>query len=234
MGPRCGGAGRHRREARRQQPLGVRRPAVLGRRGRLLHQRLHAGERRLAGSRRHRLAALVPRPPSGRRRLELRVGGGLDAVLVPLHPQRAEGDAVLRASRPAATDGCARPVTPPRSTCSSATCCTGSRRASRSRSLDDASSPTRSAGSTRAQRRRLLPCRVARTTAARPTLASRRRSRSIRPATQPDGTWLQEQRIPAAPGSRWTCRSVEPSPWLTFFATRALAWWDENAKFDRS
>ena len=34
MGRGCGGAGRHGREARRQQPVGVREPALLGRRGR--------------------------------------------------------------------------------------------------------------------------------------------------------------------------------------------------------
>ena len=77
VGPRRLGAVRHRRAARRQQSLGVRRPAVLGRRGRLLHQRLHAGERRMAGCRRLRDRRLVRRAPAGRRRVELRVDRGL-------------------------------------------------------------------------------------------------------------------------------------------------------------
>lgn len=48
----------------------------------------------------------------------------------------------------------------------------------------------------------------------------------IRSARQPDGTWLQERRHP---GRVWFEIDVpvgEPSPWLTFHATRALAWWD--------
>lgn len=48
----------------------------------------------------------------------------------------------------------------------------------------------------------------------------------IRAARRPDGTWLQEYRLP---GRAWFEIDVppgEPSPWLTFYATRALAWWD--------
>lgn len=49
----------------------------------------------------------------------------------------------------------------------------------------------------------------------------------IRDARQPDGTWLQERRHP---GRVWFEVDVgvgEPSRWLTFYATRALTWWDE-------
>jgi hypothetical protein len=49
----------------------------------------------------------------------------------------------------------------------------------------------------------------------------------IRAARQPDGTWLQERRHP---GRVWFDIDVppgEPSPWLTFYGTRALAWWDD-------
>jgi hypothetical protein len=48
----------------------------------------------------------------------------------------------------------------------------------------------------------------------------------IRSARRPDGTWLQERRHP---GRVWFEIDVpvgEPSPWLTFSATRVLAWWD--------
>ncbi|HEX3678744.1 MAG TPA: squalene cyclase [Galbitalea sp.] len=52
----------------------------------------------------------------------------------------------------------------------------------------------------------------------------------IRSARREDGTWLQERRHP---GSVWFEVDVapgEPSPWLTFFGTRALAWWDDAAQ----
>ena len=45
-------------------------------------------------------------------------------------------------------------------------------------------------------------------------------------ATFPDGTWLQDRRHP---GRTWFDVDVppgEPSTWLTFHGTRALAWWD--------
>jgi len=48
----------------------------------------------------------------------------------------------------------------------------------------------------------------------------------IRADRQPDGTWLQERRHP---GRVWFEIDVpvgEPSPWLTFYGTRVLAWWD--------
>jgi hypothetical protein len=48
----------------------------------------------------------------------------------------------------------------------------------------------------------------------------------IRRARQPDGTWLQERRHP---GRVWFEIDVpvgEPSPWVTFYATRVLDWWD--------
>lgn len=48
----------------------------------------------------------------------------------------------------------------------------------------------------------------------------------IRAARRPDGTWLQEHRHP---GRVWFEVDVPPgeaSKWLTFYGTRALAWWD--------
>jgi len=48
----------------------------------------------------------------------------------------------------------------------------------------------------------------------------------IAAARQPDGTWLQQRRYP---GRVWFEVDVpvgEPSTWLTFFASRALRWWD--------
>ncbi len=48
----------------------------------------------------------------------------------------------------------------------------------------------------------------------------------IRARRQPDGTWIQERRYP---GRVWFDVDVppgEPSKWLTFHATRVLAWWD--------
>lgn len=49
---------------------------------------------------------------------------------------------------------------------------------------------------------------------------------AIRSARRPDGTWIQERRHP---GRAWFDEDVpagEPSPWLTFYGTRVLAWWD--------
>lgn len=48
----------------------------------------------------------------------------------------------------------------------------------------------------------------------------------IRAARRADGTWLQERRHP---GRVWFDVDVppgEPSKWITFLATRVLAWWD--------
>lgn len=52
---------------------------------------------------------------------------------------------------------------------------------------------------------------------------------TVRAARQPDGTWLQEDRLP---GRVWFDVDVppgEPSRWLTFHAARVLRWWDEAA-----
>ncbi|WP_271178637.1 squalene cyclase [Leifsonia poae] len=51
----------------------------------------------------------------------------------------------------------------------------------------------------------------------------------VRAARRPDGTWLQEHRYP---GQSWFDVDVPPglpSPWLTFFGTRVLRWWDGAA-----
>lgn len=48
----------------------------------------------------------------------------------------------------------------------------------------------------------------------------------IRSARQPDGTWLQERRHPGRVWFEIDVAAGEPSPWLTFYAMRVLAWWD--------
>ena len=48
----------------------------------------------------------------------------------------------------------------------------------------------------------------------------------IRAARQPDGTWLQDRRLP---GRVWFDVDVpegEPSKWVTLYASRVLEWWD--------
>ncbi|MEO7722410.1 MAG: squalene cyclase [Pseudolysinimonas sp.] len=49
---------------------------------------------------------------------------------------------------------------------------------------------------------------------------------SIRAARQPDGTWLQEHKLPGAVWFPIDVDEGQPSPWLTFYATRVLEWWD--------
>ena len=55
----------------------------------------------------------------------------------------------------------------------------------------------------------------------------------VRAARQPDGRWLQGE---VDAGRVWLTVDVpegEPSPWLTFFATRVLCWWDEAGSPNR-
>jgi hypothetical protein len=49
----------------------------------------------------------------------------------------------------------------------------------------------------------------------------------IRTARREDGTWLQERRHPGRVWFEIDVEPGEPSPWLTFYAARALHWWDE-------
>lgn len=49
---------------------------------------------------------------------------------------------------------------------------------------------------------------------------------AVRAARQPDGTWLQERRHPGRVWFEMDVAPDEPSPWLTFFGTRVLEWWD--------
>lgn len=51
----------------------------------------------------------------------------------------------------------------------------------------------------------------------------------IRAARRPDGTWQQERRHPGRVWFEVDVPPGDPSPWLTFFGTRALAWWDSQA-----
>lgn len=50
----------------------------------------------------------------------------------------------------------------------------------------------------------------------------------IRAARQPDGTWLQARERPGRVWFEVDVPAGEPSPWLTLFATRVLAWWDDS------
>lgn len=50
----------------------------------------------------------------------------------------------------------------------------------------------------------------------------------IRAARLPEGTWIQERRHPGRVWFEMDVPAGEPSPWLTFYGTRALAWWDER------
>ena len=47
----------------------------------------------------------------------------------------------------------------------------------------------------------------------------------VRDARQGDGTWLQGRRYAGAVWFEIDVPVGEPSPWLTFFATRVLDWW---------
>jgi hypothetical protein len=48
----------------------------------------------------------------------------------------------------------------------------------------------------------------------------------IRAARRPDGTWLTAGRHPGDVWFEVDVPAGEPSKWITFYATRALAWWD--------
>ncbi len=48
----------------------------------------------------------------------------------------------------------------------------------------------------------------------------------VRHAQTPQGAWLQERRHPGRVWFEVDVPAGEPSPWLTFFALRVLAWWD--------
>ncbi len=50
----------------------------------------------------------------------------------------------------------------------------------------------------------------------------------VRSARQPDGTWLQGKRHPGRVWFEVDVAPGEPSPWLTFYATRVLQWWESD------
>jgi hypothetical protein len=50
----------------------------------------------------------------------------------------------------------------------------------------------------------------------------------IRAARRPDGTWIQERRHPGRVWFEVDVPAGEPSKWLTLYATRVLAWWDDG------
>ncbi|MCK6212269.1 squalene cyclase [Georgenia sp. EYE_87] len=49
----------------------------------------------------------------------------------------------------------------------------------------------------------------------------------VRAARQPNSTWLQARRHPGRVWFEVDVPAGEPSPWLTFYATRVLEWWDD-------
>ncbi|WP_298457047.1 squalene cyclase [uncultured Cellulomonas sp.] len=49
----------------------------------------------------------------------------------------------------------------------------------------------------------------------------------VRAARRADGTWLQEHRYPGRAWFEVDAPPGEPSPWLTLYGTRVLAWWDD-------
>jgi hypothetical protein len=55
----------------------------------------------------------------------------------------------------------------------------------------------------------------------------------VRSAPKENGRWIQSRRYP---GETWFDIDApvgEPSPWLTFYATRVLKWWDESLPGNR-
>ncbi|GAA4179392.1 squalene cyclase [Gryllotalpicola koreensis] len=52
---------------------------------------------------------------------------------------------------------------------------------------------------------------------------------SVRAQRQPDGTWLQARRHPGRVWFEVDVDAGEPSKWLTFYASRALSWWDSSS-----
>ena len=211
---------RNGREARGEQPVGLQRRPVLAGRGRLLHQRVHA-RRTARGSERMSRAAshwfLEHR--MGGRRLELRVGRGLDALILPLDAELARRAFSTTKRRRVARPSSAKPVTRPRISARAP--------ADVSLSAGEPHAPwaTHFAYPFRWFYSVLKALDYFRAAASDPTAPHRmrgspRRSKwSALPAT-PDGTWLQER---VHPGRVWFEVDVpagEPSQWLTFYCAR--------------
>ena len=210
-----------RRADRRQLALGPRRPAVLGGRGRGVHQRPHRRRRRVLRGRRlaHRRAARGRAP--GRRRLELRARARLGPLVVRQHDQRARRAARVRARHRRHARVRSRRAARARSTCSNATCSAVSARVSPPTS---GSSPscTRTAGTTTCCGRSTIsaPPRAAR----RPTRASTRRSSTCAPAARDDGTWALDRTLPGRVWFDVDDGPGRPSRWVTLRAMRVLKW----------
>jgi hypothetical protein len=51
----------------------------------------------------------------------------------------------------------------------------------------------------------------------------------VRDGRQADGTWIQERRHPGLAWFEVDVPPGEPSKWLTFYGTRALAWWEDRS-----
>ncbi len=170
------------------------------------------------------IAAVVRRAPAGRRRLELRVGPGLDPLVVPLDPQRGQGAAGPRGRDRRADDLHA------------------ARRAGEEYLLErrllhrlstgEVVAPwaTRFAYPFRWSYSALNAAEHFRTASVHDGVAPDPRLADaigvIRAARLPDGRWVQERRHPGRVWFEVDVPPGEPSPWLTLYGTRVLAWWD--------
>ncbi|OLM27621.1 hypothetical protein Ae717Ps2_7297 [Pseudonocardia sp. Ae717_Ps2] len=125
------------------------------------------------------------------------------------------------------TSGPGPPAAPVRSTCCPDACSTGCPPGTACRSNGTPpSSRTRCAGGSTCCVAPSTSAAPRSSTARRPTRAWRRPSRCCVRRAVRDGWWVQGRRDP---GEMWFEVDVppgEPSPWLTLYGTRILAWWD--------
>ena len=190
----------------RPLPLGARRPAVLRRRGRAVHQRQDRRARRLlrSGRRGHR------RPPAGRaargRRVELRGGARLRALVVRHHDQRPGRAAGARA-RNRRLGGIHRGATPGRGVPPRTEACSGARARARSSTRPGCSSRFRPAGTTTC----CAPWSTSERPAIRRTRGWTKRWRCSDPSSSPMARGCWRTRIPARSISRSRTATVGPA-----------------------
>ena len=146
LDPAVRGRPRDDRAGRGELPVGARRPGVLRRRGRAVHQRPDALDRRLLRCGRRRPRRGSARRPARRRRLELRDRERRHRVVVRLDDLRARGPARVRAG-PGERSPWPRRAAAVRSTCWSGSC-SGAGAPARCRPSAGCSSRGRRAGTT--------------------------------------------------------------------------------------
>ena len=132
---------------RRARALGARRAALLRRRGRAVHQRSDDRDGRLLRGRRHLDRGAGPGRAARRRRLELRGGERVGALLVRHDDRRARRAARVRAGDRRRPPRCTTPAAAASSTSSSATC-SGARARARSPIPPTSTSRSRTTGTT--------------------------------------------------------------------------------------